>query len=114
MPRRALREGAPALADDLLYGAAAIAEFVFGDEEERRKVYSLAEAKQLPVFYMGKIICSRRSSILNDIAARERAAATTQPAEFGADVETSRKALCRDSHGRASGPLDAIAELKGG
>lgn len=81
MPRRASREGTPALADDLLYGAAAIAEFVFGDEEERRKVYSLAEAKQLPVFYMGKTICSRRSTILDAIATRERAAAVTQPAE---------------------------------
>jgi hypothetical protein len=28
----------------------------------------------------------------------------------GADIETIRKALCRDSHGRASGPLGAALD----
>ena len=40
--------GPPALADDLLYGAAAIAEFLFGSAEDRRRVYWLAESGQLP------------------------------------------------------------------
>ena len=30
-----------ALADDLLYGAAAIAEYLFGDRKKRRRVYHL-------------------------------------------------------------------------
>jgi hypothetical protein len=67
------------LASDLLYGAAAIAEFMFGDGEERRKVYALAESKQIPVFRLGSVLCARKSSILSDVEARERAAA--EPAE---------------------------------
>jgi hypothetical protein len=70
------------LANDLLYGAAAIAEFMFGDEDERRKVYALAESKQIPVFRLGTILCARKSSLIADVAARERAAtATLEPAE---------------------------------
>jgi hypothetical protein len=71
-------QGKPSnLADDLLFGAAAIAEFVFGNEEERRKVYSLAESGQLPVFRLGAILCARKSTIVSDIAARERTVETS-------------------------------------
>ena len=70
------------LADDLLYGAAAIAEFMFGDEGERRKIYGLAESGRLPVFRLGAILCARKSTIVRDIATRERAAETSaNPAE---------------------------------
>ena len=34
--------------------------------------------------------------------------------QCGADVETIRRALCRDSQGRASGPLGAALDLLGG
>src|SRR5262249_25262544 len=67
------------LADDLLYGAAAIAEFVFGDSRERQKVYGLIEAGELPVFRLGITVCARRSTIWRSTAAREPAA-TTEPA----------------------------------
>ena len=44
----------PPLADDLLTGAAAIAVFMFGTEEERRRVYWLADTGQLPVSKSGR------------------------------------------------------------
>jgi hypothetical protein len=66
-------QGEP-LADDLLSGAAAIAKFVYGDERERRKVYGLVESGQLPVFRWGATIHARKSTIMRDIATRERAA----------------------------------------
>jgi hypothetical protein len=31
--------------------------------------------------------------------------------QYGADIETIRRALCRDSLGRASGPLGAALDL---
>jgi hypothetical protein len=37
-------------ARDLLYGAQAIAEYVFGDRGESRRVYSLGDAGVLPTF----------------------------------------------------------------
>lgn len=67
-------EACPALADDLLRGADAIAIFVFGDVKHRRKVYYLTgEApKGMPHFKMGSVICARKSTILNWIAQQER------------------------------------------
>ena len=64
------------LAGDLLVGAAAIAQFMFGNENERRRIYSLAERGQLPVFRLGSILCARKSTILSELATRE---AATQP-----------------------------------
>ncbi len=66
----------PALSDDLIQGAEGIADFIFGDPEEKRKVYHLAsEVKpedRLPIFKLGAIICARRSTLLAWIAERER------------------------------------------
>ena len=70
--------GPPALADDLLYGAAAIAEFLFGSAEDRRRVYWLAEFGQLPTFNLGTTICARRSSILRAVELLERNAVELQ------------------------------------
>ena len=65
----------PALADDLLRGADAIAQFVFGDAAQRRKVYYYAsEAKvKLPVFRMGNVICARKSRLIGWIEMQEGA-----------------------------------------
>jgi hypothetical protein len=41
------------IAGDMLYGAEAIAEFLFGDRKHRRRVYNLVDAKGLPVFRIG-------------------------------------------------------------
>jgi len=48
---------------DLLFGAFAISQFVFGDKGQRRRVYHLAEKHGLPVFYIGSTICARRSRL---------------------------------------------------
>lgn len=67
-------EACPALADDLLRGADAIAQFVFGDAGQRRKVYYYAsEAKvKLPIFRMGNVICARKSKLIDWIESQER------------------------------------------
>jgi len=67
---------APELADDLLKGAAEIAQFVFGDDgvKARRKIYNLAQKRgtdRLPIFYMGNQMFARRSTLLKSIAEKE-------------------------------------------
>lgn len=75
MTRHDARARAPeaGLGDDLLRGADAIAEFLFGDRRERRKVYYLTgEARvQLPHFRLGTIICARKSTLVRWIEASE-------------------------------------------
>ena len=68
-------EACPALAEDLLRGADAIAVFVFGDAKERRKVYYYAsEAKvRMPTFRMGNVICARKSRLIGWIEQQEAA-----------------------------------------
>jgi hypothetical protein len=53
----------PEFAEDLLEGADAIAEFLFGDRKFRRKVYHLA-SKRLPVFTLGGSMLHARKSVL--------------------------------------------------
>lgn len=65
----------PELADDLLRGADAIAEFIFGERGSRRKIYYLAETSHLPVFRLGAVLCARRSVLLRWIAGQESRAA---------------------------------------
>jgi hypothetical protein len=62
------------LGDDLLEGAAAIAQFLFNDPKKRRKVYHLVEHSKLPVFWLGKIICGRKSTLRGFIVEQERQA----------------------------------------
>lgn len=59
------------LSDDLLHGAEAIADFLFGDPEQRRKVYHLSQMGNLPVFRLGAILCARRSRLLAWIEQQE-------------------------------------------
>lgn len=59
------------LAHDLLCGADAIAEFIFGERASRRKVYYLAETSHLPVFRLGSQLCARRSVLMRWIAGQE-------------------------------------------
>ena len=51
-----------------------------------------------------------------DAAAKDSAVVASIALQFGADVETLRRALLRDSQGRASGPLgvaiDLVAEME--
>ncbi len=56
-----------ALADDILFGAAQIATFVFGDPQSRKRVYYYASPtnpnERLPVFRLGATLCARRSTL---------------------------------------------------
>ena len=66
------------LADDMLTGAAAIAEYLFGDARERRRVYHLARTGQIPVFHLGALVCARKSTLkaaVEEAEAKARAAA---------------------------------------
>jgi hypothetical protein len=46
-----------------------------------------------------------------DTAARDAAITCSIALQFGADVETIRKALSRDNRGNASGPLGAALDM---
>lgn len=74
-PDRSAEPAATPLAKDLLRGAAEIAEFVFGNAAERRRVYHLAtevkEESRIPVFRLGNLLCARRSTLLRWIAEQE-------------------------------------------
>jgi hypothetical protein len=49
-----------------------------------------------------------------DTAARDAAITCSIALQFGADVETIRKALCRGARGNASGPLGVALDLIAG
>ncbi len=61
------------LSADLMTGAEAIAEFMFGDTSDtsRRRVYHAADKLGLPTFKLGGTICARRSTILAWIERQE-------------------------------------------
>jgi hypothetical protein len=54
---------------------------------------------------------NHKSNSAADVNARDSAIVCSLAIQFGADIETIRKALCRDSAGRASGPLGAALDL---
>jgi hypothetical protein len=56
---------------DLLRGADAIAEFLYGDKKLRRQVYHLAATSNLPVFKLGSMICARKSVLLKWVRDQE-------------------------------------------
>jgi hypothetical protein len=59
------------LSRDLLRGADEIAQFLFGAENRRRKVYHLVATSKLPVFKLGSMICARKSILLKWIEDQE-------------------------------------------
>jgi hypothetical protein len=59
-------------------------------------------------------LSNHRSNSQADTNARDAAITFSIAVQHGADVEAIRKALCRDSHGRASGPLGAALDLIAG
>lgn len=74
-PEPASRNVAPNpnnLSEDLLIGADAIADFLFGDPNKRRQVYHLAQTNQLPIFKLGASLCARRSTLLSCIQDKEK------------------------------------------
>jgi hypothetical protein len=66
-----ISQSAPAgLAGDVIEGADAIAEFLFGSKKYRR-VYYLAESSRLPIFRLGSVLCARKSVLLEFISTQE-------------------------------------------
>jgi hypothetical protein len=62
----------PCLADDVLRGAEQIADFLFGDRRQTRKIYHIASTSHFPSFRLGAILCARKSKIIEWISAQER------------------------------------------
>ncbi len=60
------------LSSDILEGADKIANFLFGDPGQRRRVYWLAEKQSLPVFRLGQLICARKSTLQKWIEKQEQ------------------------------------------
>jgi hypothetical protein len=56
-------------------------------------------------------LSNHKSNSHADTAARDSAITFSIAVQHGADPETIRSALCRDSYGRASGPLAAALDL---
>jgi hypothetical protein len=54
---------------------------------------------------------NHKSNSSADTAARDGAIVISIALQHGADLETIRRALCRDSQGRASGPLGAAVDI---
>jgi hypothetical protein len=60
---------------------------------------------------IGEIFLSNhKSNSAADVNARDSAIVFSIAVQMGADIETIRRALCRDSHGRATGPLGAALD----
>jgi DNA-binding IclR family transcriptional regulator len=54
---------------------------------------------------------SGRTGGMVEVLARDTAVAASLCLQFGCDVETLRRALMRDSHGRASSPVGVLLDL---
>ena len=64
---------------------------------------------------IGEVFLSNhKSGSAADTAARDAAIATSFALQHGADIEAIRRALCRDSHGRANSPLGEALDLLAG
>jgi hypothetical protein len=55
----------------IILGAAAIAEYIFGDPRLRRKVYYLAEFTKVPIWRLGAQLCLRPATYENWIVQQE-------------------------------------------
>ena len=65
-------EHSPARGGDLLIGAEAIAEFLYGDPTQTRDVYR--NVLKLPLFKHGAKIAATKSGLIEEIRSREKAA----------------------------------------
>jgi hypothetical protein len=64
-------DGEAPLANDILRGAEQIAAFLFGDRNQRRRIYWLVQNQSLPVFRIGRTICARQSTLSEWISMQE-------------------------------------------
>ena len=58
-------------------------------------------------------LSNHKSNSAADVNARDAAIACSLALQFGTPFETIRRALSRDSHGRATGPLEAALDRIG-
>jgi hypothetical protein len=56
-------------------------------------------------------LSSDKLNSVADVSARDAAIACSIAIQSGADIDTIRKALCRDSQGRPSGPLGMALDI---
>jgi hypothetical protein len=66
---------------DLLFGAAAISDFMLGSrtEEDRKRIYGLIRKRLVPAFRIGATVCARKSSLLNYLEEKERTGGDPPP-----------------------------------
>ncbi len=85
------------LAQDLLRGADEIADFLFGDARQRRKVYHLAETSRIPIFRLGSMLCARPSVLMAWIASQEGRGWPLNSNEKAQDADRNEK-VTKTSH----------------
>ncbi len=68
---------------DMLRGAEEIALYLYGDREQRRKIYHLVATSHLPIFKLGSMICARRSVLIKWVENQEErhAGKNVEPAQ---------------------------------
>jgi hypothetical protein len=84
--------------EDLLCGADAVAEFLFGDPKYRRKVYYLWQKSKMPLFKLKSKICGRKSKLLKYVEDQENRRA--------ADGRGERDRNAPDKDNNDRGPLN--------
>ncbi|MBT4905934.1 MAG: hypothetical protein HOL07_00870 [Rhodospirillaceae bacterium] len=76
----------PLLADDILCGADAIADYM---GVPRRMIYHLAHASQLPIFRLGAKICARKSQLVAFVEKQENRNAQRELAGYSIPLANS-------------------------
>jgi len=99
------RPGDESLADDLLIGADVIAEFIYGDRSQRRKIYYLRKASRIPIFTFRSQLCARKSTLKAWIEEQEKRGSFRAGAEPVVSRSPSPRRDERDDvHGRGQNP----------
>jgi hypothetical protein len=102
------REGAPMTSRNRLPNRRPAESF---DIEVDRLRYT-ATVGRFPDDTIGELFLNNhKSNSSADTTARDSAIVLSIALQHGADLETIQRALCRDSQGRASGPLGAALDI---
>jgi hypothetical protein len=81
-------------------------------ELEVEGLHYTATVGRFPDGSIGELFLSNhRSNSSADSTARDSAIVLSIALQYGADLEMIKRALSRDSHGRANGPLGAALDL---
>ncbi len=86
------------LAGDILRGADSIAEFIYANRADRRKIYNLAGTAQPPIFRLVATICARKSVLLSWIEAPEQQSAIYPQRQSRRLKRTQRSLTIPGSH----------------